>query len=221
MENIAPINPVALTAFSGLLGALPIIAVTMTSFLKVSVVLFIVRNALGIQQTPPNILIYGFSLILTAFIMAPVFRQVYTIVSNPLADFQTVQGWEQVVTDGIEPIRRFLTRLTSEEQRGFFVQAAQKLWADEPGLTASQNDMVVLVPSFMAAELTRAFEIGFLLYLPFLVVDFVVSAILMAMGMQMMSPVVISTPLKLLLFVLLDGWQRLIEGLILSYVPGT
>jgi type III secretion protein R len=218
MEQLAP-NPIAIMAFSTVLGALPIMAVTMTSFLKISVVLFIVRNALGIQQTPPNMLIYGLAIILSGFVMAPTFREIYSIIANPLVDYQSVPGLEQVFKDGVEPLRRFMLRLTSPEQRGFFIESAQKVWANQPDMTAQSNDMIILIPSFMAAELTRAFEIGFLIYLPFLVIDFVVSAVLMAMGMQMMSPPVISTPLKLLLFVMLDGWQRLVEGLILSYTP--
>ena len=201
-----------------LTGLAPIMTMMLTSFAKISVVLFIVRNALGVQQTPPNLLLNGLALILTVYVMMPVGRDVYAVASSPRANYSTVQGWERTVTEAAQPVRGFLIKHTKPKDRKFFVEATQRVWKDTSMAAPQETDFTVLVPAFLSAELTRAFEIGFLLYLPFVMIDFAVSAILIAVGMQMMSPTVISTPFKLLLFILLDGWALLLQGLVLSYV---
>ena len=211
----------SLLVLSGVLTLLPFLVVTTTSFAKISIVLFLVRNALGIQQTPPGILLNTVAIVLTIYIMAPVLTDVYRILLAPTATYATVQDWERMAIDATQPLKTFLATHSRPEAKEFFVETAAKLWKNHPSLTVSPDDMVILMPAFLVSELTRAFEIGFLLYLPFLVVDFVVGVILVAMGMTMLSPTVISTPFKLLLFVFVDGWSRLLQGLVLSYVPGT
>lgn len=218
MQGFEAPNFVALFVLVLITGLLPFIVVATTSFAKVAVVLFIVRNALAIQQAPPNLLLYGIALVLTGYIMAPAFAQVYVAVSDPRANYQTFEGMQRVAKTAAEPVRQFMTKNTVERDRTFFVQTADKIWRDSAVPLPQPTDFVILVPAFLSSELTKAFEIGFLLYLPFVMIDFAVSAILVALGMQMMSPTVISTPLKLLLFVLVEGWLRLLQGLILSYV---
>lgn len=215
MENLSALSIFGLVLLTGLA---PMLVMMMTSFAKISVVLFIVRNALGVQQTPPNLLLNGLALILTVYVMMPVGRDVYAVATSPRASYSTIAGWERTVGEAAQPVRSFLIKHTHARERKFFADATHRLWKDTGQPTAQETDFAVLVPAFLAAELTRAFQIGFLLYLPFVMIDFAVSAILIAVGMQMMSPTVISTPFKLLLFVLIDGWSLLLQGLVLSYV---
>jgi type III secretion protein R len=217
MNQTAP-NMLTVIALVGVIGLLPFLVVCTTAFAKISIVFLIVRNALGIQQMPPTILLNSIALILTLFIMAPVLRDVYSVVSDPRIRLETTADWERTAVDTMQPLKRFMDRHTDKQSLEFFRDATGKVW--ESGRTATAGpleEFATRIPAFLVSELKRAFEIGFLLYLPFLAIDFAVSAILLAMGMQMMSPPVISTPLKLLLFVAVDGWGRLIEGLILSY----
>ena len=216
MDNLNP-NLLALVALGVGLGLIPLIAVTTTAFLKISIVLFLVRNALGTQQTPPNLILYGVAIVLTIYVSAPVISNVYGAVSNPAIDYRTIEGWQKAGQDVQAPIHDYLTRFTSPTEREFFVDATRKIWADQKVPAATPDSLVILIPSFVVSELTRAFEIGFLLYLPFIAIDLLVSNVLMAMGMTMVSPLVISVPFKLLLFVLINGWVRLLHGLVLSY----
>lgn len=200
-------------------GFAPMLAVAVTCFTKISIVLLIVRNALGIQQTPPNILIYTVAILLSAYVMAPVFSRTVDAVGDLSVAPATLRGWLDLMAVAGEPIRKFLLDLSDPSARQFFVEASTRIWGADSGLSIADTDYAALVPAFLVTELTRAFQIGFLLYLPFLVIDFVVSAVLIGLGMTMLSPPVIATPLKLLLFVSVDGWQRLLEGLVLSYAP--
>jgi type III secretion protein R len=196
---------------------LPMLAVSVTAFTKISVVLLIVRNALGVQQTPSNTVIYTITTILSIYIMLPVLQDTYASTSNSILRIDNMQELERVIVAGSEPIRGFLIRYADDTSKVFFVEALQKIWPqmrNPPGL----NDITVLVPAFLASELTRAFQIGFLLYLPFVMIDIVISTIVIALGLSQLSPTVISTPLKLLLFVAIDGWTRLFHGLVMSYV---
>jgi type III secretion protein R len=178
----------------------------------------LLRNALGVQQVPPNIALYGMSLILTAYIMAPVGAHIYdTTVLQPGAT-RTIESLVQGVRKGAEPLRGFLNRNSKPAQREFFVRNTRQLWGAELSADVKETDFLVLMPAFMVSEITAAFQIGFLLFLPFIVIDLVISNILLAMGMMMVSPVTISLPLKLFLFVAADGWTQLMQGLILSYV---
>jgi len=210
--NILPIL-VVLTTF----GLIPFLVVTMTGFLKISVVMFLIRNALGVQQTPPNIVLYAIALILTFYVTSPLLGSIYARMNAHSFDFTSVERMTAIANDVKQPIRTELMRFAQPQERQFFLAATQRVWPQEARADLKDDDMVILLPAFVSSELTRAFEIGFLLYLPFLVIDLVVSNILMAMGMIMVSPTLISVPLKLFLFVAINGWSRLMHGLILSY----
>lgn len=210
-------DPISLTLLLALLGLLPLFLVVTTSFLKISTVIILVRNALGVQQVPPNIAVYGLSIILSLYVMAPVVNQVGDALRDAPSDVASVASIIQVTSVGIEPIRTFLFRHSKPEQRAFFINTSKRMWPAEQAKLVKETDLLVLMPSFVIGELTAAFEIGFLLYLPFLIIDLIVSNILLALGMMMVSPSTISLPLKLFLFVMVDGWTRLLQGLVLSY----
>ena len=212
--NLVPISIVLI-----LTALLPFFIVTTTGFLKISLVLFLVRNALGIQQTPPNLVLYAIALVLTFYISTPLLAQMYSQVNAPGVNIQTFEGIQEAGSRLKQPLKEHLTRFTHQNERQFFLAATARIWPESARQDVHDDDVVILLPAFISSELTRAFEIGFLLYLPFLVIDVVVSNILMAMGMIMVSPVLISVPLKLFLFVTVDGWSRLLHGLILSYGP--
>lgn len=217
MDNPFPL----LIAATGLM-AVPFIVVSLTAFVKIAVVLFLVRSALGVQQTPPNLVLYGVTIVLTVYVMSPVFALSWAGITQggSLTGLTDPGQWPGMLERGLEPVRDFLMRLTTPADRAFFLQAAQEMHA-QSNVTPTESDLFILAPAFVTAELTRAFEIGVLLYLPFIVIDLVITNILTAMGMMMVSPMVISLPFKLLLFVAVDGWSRLTHGLVISYVPGT
>jgi type III secretion protein R len=199
------------------LGLLPFLAVTATAFTKISIVLFLVRNAMGLQQVPSNLVIQAISLTLTLFICAPLVERVYDIVSAPDARYTTTAEVTAVARRAREPIVEYLSRYTTEESRQFLVSTTTRIWPEERRLRLASDDLVILLPSFTISELKRAFEIGFLLYLPFLVIDLVVTTILIAMGLSQVQPTIITVPFKIFVFIAVDGWARLIHGLILSY----
>ncbi|VVE48196.1 type III secretion system protein SsaR [Pandoraea iniqua] len=213
----ATIDPVSLALGFGLLSLVPVGIIVCTSFLKISAVLLMLRNALGVQQIPPNVALYALALILSAYVMAPVGTQIFDQVSTlPQRSSDMPKLLEQLKT-GAEPVRGFMMRNSRIEQRRFFVETTHRLWGPEMSKDVKADDFLVLMPAFLVSQINAAFEIGFLLYLPFVIIDLVVSNILLAMGMMMVSPVMISLPLKLFLFIMLDGWTRLIQGLVLSY----
>lgn len=200
-----------------LLGLVPFIAVIATSFIKIVVVLQLVRNALGIQQIPPTMTLQGLAIILTLYIMAPVGIESFDKLAG--RDLKNMETGELVATlsEAAEPFRQFLARHTAPRHREFFVETARRLWPPAIAGNLDSDHFLVLIPAFTVSELTNAFEVGFLLYLPFVAIDLIISNILLAMGMMMVSPMTISLPFKLLLFVMLDGWTRLIQGLVLTY----
>ena len=220
-------DPISLALVLALLALVPLAAVMTTSFLKIAVVLMLVRNALGIQQVPPNMALYGLALILSAYVMAPAVKQIgdELRLSSPSAQVESLEpapasgvaGIVGAVQRGAEPLRDFMLKNSRDNQRDFFVRTARVLWGEEQARAVKETDLLVVIPAFLVSQLTAAFEIGFLLYLPFVIIDLIVSNILLAMGMMMVSPVTISMPLKLFLFVMIDGWTRLIQGLVLSY----
>jgi len=216
MNDIYP-NLVTLLAISVGISVVPLLVVTLTAFLKISIVMSLLRNALGTQQAPSTIALYGIGLILAVYIAAPLIASVYARAIDPSVDFHTVEGWTRAGSFIAEPIRDHLLRQTPLSEREFFLAATAKVWPAAAMDTVTNSDFIILLPSYVASELTRAFEIGFLLYLPFLAVDLIVANVLMAMGMSMLSPPVVSVPFKIFLFVLVDGWSRLLHGLILSY----
>ncbi len=211
-------DPITLALVLALMALLPTVVVVTTSFLKIAVVMSLLRNALGVQQVPPNLALYGMALILSAYIMAPVGSHMADRLTAQPETMRSVPALVSGVREGAEPLREFMLRNSKVEQRDFFVRTAKRLWGPDLSAGMTERDFMVLMPAFMVSELTAAFQIGFLLYLPFVVIDLIVSNILLAMGMMMVSPVTISLPLKLFLFVMLDGWSRLIQSLILSYV---
>lgn len=210
--NLLPIL-VTLVAF----GLIPLFVVTMTAFLKISVVMFLVRNALGIQQTPPNLVLYAIALVLTLYVSSPLLSDIYARMNTAPVDTRSVEGIQEAASRIRQPVKDYLLRFSHPNERQFFLGATERIWGQNARAEVRDDDILILLPAFVSSELTRAFEIGFLIYLPFLVIDLIVSNILMAMGMIMVSPTLISIPLKLFLFVTVDGWSRLLHGLILSY----
>ena len=217
-------NPVVLVIVLGALALAPFALIMLTSFVKISVVLSILRNALGTQQVPPNQVITGISLILTIFIMTPVVEKMYAEAgqmgdSEAIFSEMSVKTIFEAAKRGREPLRQFLERHAHERDRKMFYELAQRM-AVRNGNDPKEilvTDFRVVIPAFVTSQLTEAFQIGFLLFIPFLVIDMVVSNILQAMGMFMLSPAMISLPFKLLLFVLVDGWVILIRNLVLGY----
>ena len=200
-----------------ILSLAPFVALMVTSYVKLSIVLSLVRNALGIQQIPPNMVINGLSLILSIYIMAPVGMQMFDIVSDVFHESEDFESILKGAGKAKEPLRKFLLKNSDKKERLFFAQSAKKLWNNETAEKMKDDDLMVLVPAFTVHELTTAFKVGFLIYLPFIIIDLIISNLLLAMGMMMMSPMTISLPFKLLLFVLTDGWTKLIHAMVLSY----
>ena len=204
------------------LSLLPFVAMITTSYLKIVVVMSLIRNAMGIQSIPPNMVLNGMALIISLYIMAPTVERTWTNMETAFAENAKAEEKRPnsaIIFESAEPFKAFLKHHASARHVKFFVRSAETLWQtnpDEP-VVVDENSFFILIPAFAVSELTRAFQIGFLIYLPFIAIDIIVSNILLAMGMMMVSPMTISLPFKLLLFVLVDGWTKLIQGLILSY----
>jgi type III secretion protein R len=214
-------DPLSLILLTAILAMAPFFAVMATSYVKLVVVLSLIRNALGVQQIPPNMVLNGIAVVLTIYIMAPVGQSTFAAVQNENLKDLSVANLRSVLDKGGTPIREFLNSHTSKHEKKFFMDTAKRLWGDKAKIEIAEDSFFVLIPAFTVSELTSAFQIGFLLYLPFIAIDLIVSNILLAMGMMMVSPMTISLPFKLLLFVLVDGWARLIHGLVLTYaIPG-
>ncbi|MCC6809297.1 MAG: type III secretion system export apparatus subunit SctR [Deltaproteobacteria bacterium] len=218
-------KPLVLMVAMGALTLIPFALMLMTSFVKISVVLSIVRSAIGTQQIPPTQVITGLAVVLTVYIMAPVGIEVYR-VNEDLVKRESNQGVVsgatadlliKAVERGQEPMRNFLIKHSHLKDRDMFYKLAWRMRKPVDRDNLSDKDWLVLIPSFVVSELSEAFQIGFVLFVPFLVVDIVVSNILMALGMQMLSPTTISLPFKLLLFVMVDGWYLLTKGLVVGY----
>jgi len=199
------------------LALAPFVGVMVTSFTKIIVVLSLLRNALGLQQVPPNVVLNGMALVLTIYVMLPVGLDMAESARSVQHSVNNTQGLMDVADAAKEPLRDFLVKHSSPVQRTFFLKTAQKNLPPERAAKLTERDFVVAVPAFTVSELSAAFQIGFLIFLPFLVIDLVIANILTAMGMMMLSPTTISLPFKLLLFVLVDGWVKLAHGLVLSY----
>ena len=201
-----------------LLALAPFVAVMVTSFTKLVVVLSLLRNAMGLQQVPPNVVMNGLALILSIYVMYPVGVQMQESLRDlPPTGKASTSQMLAAADAAKEPLREFLVKHSRPLERAFFLKTAQRSLKPEQAEALTDRDFLVIVPAFTVSELTVAFEIGFLIFLPFLVIDLVISNILMAMGMQMLSPTTVSLPFKLLLFVLIDGWVKLTHGLVLTY----
>ncbi|MGQ3891459.1 flagellar type III secretion system pore protein FliP [Legionella sp. CNM-4043-24] len=208
-NNVSP----ALQAFALLtvLSLAPGILIMLTSFTRIVVVLSMLRNALGLQQTPPNTVLISLALFLTLFTMMPVAKQIYTEAWQPLQ--AKTMGSEQALERAAGPLRQFMLKQTREKDLQLVLQLAR-----EP-LPSRADDVrfYQLMPAFLLSELQTAFQIGFMIFLPFLLVDLIVSGILMTMGMMMMPPMTISLPIKILLFVLIDGFDLVVQALVTSF----
>lgn len=190
------------------LSLAPALAIMVTAFPFIVTVLSILRQSIGLQQAPPNMLIISLALFLTWFIMDPVLRDAWQVAGQPLQAGEI--GVADAFTRGIEPFRQFMMARTNPTTLAGLAEIA-------PGQGGPEDRLSVLVPSFMLSEIQRAFEIGFLIALPFLIIDLVVSAVLMSMGMMMLPPVVVSLPFKLAFFVAVDGWTLIAAALVRSY----
>ena len=200
-----------LLALMTVLTLLPSLLLMMTSFVRIIIVMSLLRQALGTAQTPPNQVLLGLALFLTIFIMMPVFSAVYDDAITPY--FNEDIGFEEAVTVAREPFRTFMLNQTRESDIALFVEIAGNTELVEP----ADVPFSTLVPAFITSELKSAFSIGFLIYIPFVVIDLVVASVLMSMGMMMLSPMMISMPFKLMLFVLVDGWTLIMGSLTSSF----
>lgn len=211
-------DPLSLIFVLAIAALVPFLAVVATSFIKLSVVFLLVRNALGVQQIPPNMALNALALILSGYIMAPVLVETHDLLSKGDFTYTTAEGLKAAYETGKGPLAKFLNAHASEREKLFFMESAKSLWPKEMSDQLSKDSIVVVLPAFTVSQLREAFEIGFLLYLPFIAIDLIVSNILLAMGMMMVSPLTISLPFKLFLFVMIDGWSRLILGLVKTYI---
>ena len=202
---------VQLIALLTILSIAPSIVVMMTSFTRIVVVLSLLRTALGTATAPPNAVIIALALFLTGFVMGPTLQQSYDNGIRPLVANEI--SVEQALERAGGPLRTFMQKNVREKDLKLFMD----LSGEPPPATPEQMSMRILVPAFMISELRRAFEIGFLLFLPFLIIDLVVASVLMSMGMMMLPPVVVSLPFKLIFFVLVDGWSLVAGSLVQSY----
>lgn len=216
-------NPVALLALLGLLSLLPLAAIATTSYLKLSVVLVLVRNALGVQQAPTTLALNAIALVGTLFVMSPTLSacmaEAQAQTRAQPAPLTQASGASQIeaALKVVEPLRQFVLRNGRASERERFLEMARTTWPDTASNAARADDWSIAVPAFVVSELQSAFEIGLLLFVPFVAVDILVSNVLLAMGMQMVPPSIVALPIKLSLFVLADGWGKLFHALVLSY----
>ncbi len=224
--NTLASRPLVMLFAMAALSILPFVLLLMTSFVRISVVLSILKGAIGTPQIPPNQVVTGLALILTLYVMAPTGERMYRAVEPVLGkgagaemmSGQTVEALAAASDRAKEPLRDFLLKHAAPRDRALFhgLSLRMRTPLERQGIT--DRDFLVVVPAFLTSELRRAFEIGFLLFIPFLVVDMVIANLLLALGMHMLSPTTVSLPFKLLLFVVADGWQLLLRGLVESYV---
>jgi flagellar biosynthetic protein FliP len=204
-------TPVQLLLLMALLSVLPGLLLVATGFTRILIVLGFVRNALGTQSMPPNQILVGIALFLSLFVMTPTIRAVDKAAIEPYRAHQITQ--HEAIVRGLEPLRTFMFKQTRDADLALFLKLAH---AKRPQ-TRADVPTHILIPAFVISELKTAFQIGFLIYLPFLIIDMIVSATLMSMGMMMLPPVMISLPFKILLFVLVDGWHLVAESLVGSF----
>lgn len=194
-----------------ILTLLPSFIMMMTSFVRIIVVFGFLRTAMGTAQSPPNQVLVGLALFLTVFIMQPVYNKVNTNAIQPYMENKITQ--DQAIEAGSKPLREFMLKQTRQKDFQLFIDAAKLDYK----VTKDNAPLYVVVPSYMISELKTSFQIGFLIYIPFMIIDLVVGSVLMSMGMMMLPPVMISLPFKLLLFVMVDGWYLLVKSLIMSF----
>ena len=190
---------------------IPAAVLMMTGFTRIIIVFSLLRHALGTQTSPPNQVLVGLSLFLTFFVMAPVFDRIYSEAYVPLSENRIT--FPQAIDRAAVPLKGFMLKQTREADIGLFARLAKIETIEKP----EDTPMRVLIPAFVTSELKTAFQIGFIIFIPFLVIDMVVASVLMSMGMMMMSPVMVSLPMKLMLFVLVDGWHLIVGSLVQSF----
>ncbi|CAH0441242.1 type III secretion system export apparatus subunit SctR [Ralstonia pseudosolanacearum] len=201
------------------IALLPFAAMVVTSYTKIVVVLGLLRNALGVQQVPPNMVLNGIAMIVSCFVMAPVGMEAMQRAHVQI----NAQGGTNItqvmplLDAARDPFREFLNKHTNPREKAFFMRSAQQLWPPEKAAQLKDDDLIVLAPAFTLTELTSAFRIGFLLYLAFIVIDLVIANLLMALGLSQVTPSNVAIPFKLLLFVVMDGWSVLVHGLVNTY----
>lgn len=218
-------RPLILLVALAALSLLPFVLMMITSFVKVAVVLSLVRSALGTPNMPPTTVITGLAIILTVYVMAPVGMEVYREAAplvdssrgKPLMSSSTIDLALRAADRAKEPVRRFLEKHSHTRDRAMLFDLAKRMRPEKDAAALSDRDFLVLVPAFVISELKEAFQIGFIIFVPFLVIDMVISNILLALGMHMLSPTTVALPFKLLLFVLVDGWYLITRGLVLGY----
>ncbi len=203
--------PIQTLLFFTALSFLPAMLLMMTGFTRIVIVLGLLRQAMGTQAAPPNQVIIGLSMFLTLFVMGPTFDRVYSEAYQPFAAQQI--GFEEAVARGEVPVRQFMLKQTRQSD----LQLFYKLARIDAATPTDQAPLRVLVPTFVTSELKSAFQIGFLIFIPFLVIDMVVASVLMSLGMMMLSPVLVALPFKLMLFVMADGWNLLLGSLAASF----
>ena len=216
--NIGHVDPLLLALFLGSLSLLPLFMIVCTCFLKISMVLLITRNAIGVQQVPPNMAVYGIALAATLFVMAPVFGEMGERLKDDNLDLSTIETLQDGAKHVLEPLQKFMSRNTDPDILTHLMDNSARMWPAEMANKVKRDDFLLIVPAFVLSELQAGFKIGFLVYIPLIVIDLIVSNILLALGMQMVSPMTLALPLKILLFVLASGWTRLLDGLFYSYL---
>ena len=219
-----PTSPLAMVALLAAMAILPFLLVMVTSFVKVAVVLSILRTAIGAQQVPPNQIITGLAIVLSVYIMAPVGQDMYDELRPHVDAYEAeelvvnLDNLEEIARDVAEPLRQFLLRHADIADRQVLHQLALEMRDEDQREGLTDESFLILIPAFVVTELRLAFMIGFLLFIPFIVIDLVIANVLLSLGMHMLSPTTISLPFKLLLFVLVDGWYLVVKGLILGYL---
>lgn len=208
-------QPIDIIVLSVVLGVVPAAAVLVTSFTKIAIVFALVKNAIGIQQVPSSLVTNALALVVSAYIMAPVALEISANMKEPPSRQQTKSEW--LLAGMAKPISSFMSKHVDPKEQDRLMATSERIWPKEVVEKTERDDFFILVPAFAISEITSAFKIGFVLYLAFVAVDLIVANILMAMGMIMFSPTVVSIPLKIILFVAADGWSRLIQSLILTY----
>lgn len=220
-------RPLVLLILLAAVAMAPFVIMMATAFVKLAVVMALIRNAIGTQQVPPNMVVTGLAMILTIYIMTPVGYQVYRSAgeiinqgtNQPLLSQASVELLVKAVDKGKEPFREFLIKHVHPEEQALFYNMARKMQPVEEDREAiTDKDFLNLIPAFAISELSEAFQIGFVIFLPFLIIDIVTANILLSLGMFQISPITLALPFKLLLFVLVDGWHIIVKGLILGYV---
>lgn len=217
-------SPITFIVILALLALLPFFLIMVTSFVKIAVVLSILRTAIGVQQAPPNQVITGLAIVLSIYIMAPVGLEAFNAVEPVLVEMEEgefdggVTEYLEIGTKISAPIKKFLMKHADPTERQLLYELALELRPPEQRDSVTSEDLLIAIPAFVLTELKEAFTIGFVLFVPFIIVDLVVANILLSLGMHMLSPTTVSLPFKLLLFVLVDGWYLVIKGLILGYV---